>query len=158
MHDPVVRCFKDDFDRFWGLLEKQMRVCPDDLWSKKAGGWPVWQQFLHAVGTVEFFIQAEGEASAFKVGKDVIMLSSTPDKAVSRTELLDLAERMQELAHSFMNGVNRDSMTERYEPLSARFGREVTKQFVMLALVRHCNYHMGCIDAIFREYGHEGVY
>lgn len=49
MPDQIIKCFAEEFDRFFSMLEKQIDICPDDLWSRQAGGYIFWQLLLHTL-------------------------------------------------------------------------------------------------------------
>ena len=157
--DPTIACFREEFDRFHGLLEQHIDRCPEDLWEARAGGYPYWQQLLHAFACVELYALPEGEPSRqTRYPRAVVMLSDVPESAMTRDEMRALAADMKTLAHAFMDGQSAATLTARHEPLCRFFGREITQQFALLGLVRHACYHLGCCDAILRERGLPGVY
>ena len=159
MHDPVISCFKDEFDRFFGLLEKQIDVCPDDLWTQKTGGYIFWQQLLHVIACVELYALPEGESSkqtAYERG--VIMLSALPKRHMTKTEMRELAAAMKTLAHTFIDGQSTATLTSKHARISKALGKELTNQHALMGLVRHACYHLGCCDAALRQHGVPGVY
>ena len=156
--DAVIQCFKDDFERFWGLMEKQIDICPDEIWSKKAGGWIFWQQILHSIGCVELFVLPEGESSSLPFSREEVLLIKEPGQAVSKVEMLELAGRMKGLADAYIASTTAQTLTSPEAGISKRMGRELTRQYAIIALIRHCCYHLGCCDATLREHGIQGVY
>ncbi|MDR2891547.1 MAG: DinB family protein [Deltaproteobacteria bacterium] len=156
--DPVIKGFREEFDRFWGLMEQQIEVCPDEIWNRKESGWVFWQQHYHTAACVELFALPEGRPSAIKLEREVWMLVKEPQSAVSKQEMLDLFKAMRALAYEYMEASNTANLAEVDPVLSKRFGREVTRLFALMGLIRHCCYHLGCCDSIFRNNGMKGVY
>ena len=156
--DPVIKGFRDEFDRFWDLMEKQITVCPEEIWNQKESGWVFWQQIYHTAACVELFALPEGRPSALELEREVWMLAKEPERAVSKREMLDLFGSMRLLAYDYMRETNTGSLAEVDPVLSKRFGRELTRQFALLGLIRHCCYHLGCCDSILRNHGLKGVY
>lgn len=159
MSDPVIDCFREDFERFFSLLKQQVEVCPDDLWATKAGGSIFWQQLLHAFACIELYALPEGEPSRQTLyPRDVVMLSATPDRTMTKAEMYSLAADVKLLADAFIAGQTAATLTARHSGLSKALGRELTNQHALLGLVRHACYHLGSCDAVLRDHGIAGVY
>ena len=158
--NPLIQCFKSEFDRFFELLKKQVEVCPQDLWTKKVGGYIFWQQQLHAVMCVGLIYVEENDDIAAEVGfsREVIMLSAEPSEEMSKEGLFILVEKVHKLAHTFMSSINDADLTKKHTVMSKTLGREMSNQNALIAMTRHCCYHLGCCDAILREHGIKGVY
>lgn len=157
--DPMIQCFKDEYDRFAGLMEQQITMCPEAVWMRKAGGWPFWQQIFHTVMLSEFYALAEGLPSAQdRFSPEVVMLSQEPDGCMTKEEMLALSGRMKALVHEFMGGLTVEDLTREHPRLSKVFGRSVSNQFALIGAIRHYCYHLGCCDAILRDNGLKGVY
>ena len=159
MRDPIIACFKDEFDRFFGMLEKQIDVCPAELWNKKTGGYVFWQQLFHTIACVEMCALPEGEPSRqTRYEREVIMFSSTPEQGMTQEEMRDLAATMKTLAHAYIEGQTVATLTERNARMSKTLGKELTNQHALIGLIRHVCYHLGCCDAALRDHGVAGVY
>ena len=159
--DTIIMCFRNDFDRFWDLMEKQIDVCPDDLWTQKVGGYIYWQQIFHSILCVEFFSICQADSEPVlqkKYPLDVAMLKTVPDMVISKQEMHDLAKQAKAIAHNFMEKLTVENLTEPQVQMSNRMKREQTMQNALIALIRHCTYHLGCCDAVLRQHGLEGVY
>lgn len=159
MHDPVISCFKEEFSRFFALLEKQIEVCPDDLWRKKTAGYIFWQQLLHAIACVELYALPEGESSkqtAYERG--VVMLSAIPKRHMTKKEMRGMADNMKQLAHAFIDKQTTATLTDKHARISKALGKELTNQHALIGLIRHACYHLGCCDAALRDHGLTGVY
>lgn len=158
MSDPVIQCFRDEFDRFFDLLEKQIENCPDDLWISKAGGYLVWQQFFHSLACTLLFAGSEDVFTSLGYSPQVIMLTHEANKAMTREQMQALAPKARQKAHAFFDGQSVATLTEKNEGLSKGLGREMTNQNAAIALIRHNCYHLGACDAVLRDNGLPGVY
>ncbi|MDR0826593.1 MAG: DinB family protein [Desulfovibrio sp.] len=159
--DPQIQYFKDDVERFWGMMEQQIEVCPDALWNKKAGGFVFWQQILHSVGCAEIYALEDPEPPLSVMSEystDVVMLNKEPDTKVSKTKLREVSDRVKKLVLTFLDGLTPQSISGQHERMTRRMGRLQTRQHAAQALIRHCGYHLGGCDAALREHGVKGVY
>ena len=52
----VVNGMKGYYERGMEFLFRLIDECPDDLWTKKGGGFFYWQQVYHAFYIVDFFL------------------------------------------------------------------------------------------------------
>ena len=156
--DAIMQSFKNDFDCFWGLMLKQIEVCPDELWNRRVGGWIFWQQVMHSIACVELFVLPEGQAGENRFSRDDMLLLRDSDERPSKAELLEMAGKMKELADSYIDNTTSAQLGDIEPGMTRRLGRESTRQNAIMALIRHCCYHLGCCDAILRENGIPGVY
>lgn len=153
-----VTCIKDDYDRFWGMLEKQLEICPEALWTEKVAGWFFWQQLYHAMYSIDFYTRPDEEPTQAPFSYEISMLAEDAPRHLSKDELLAFAARMKKRAHAYIEATNPQNMNDNNPFLSRRLGKEVTRLYTAIAMIRHCNYHLGCCDAIFRERGLPAVY
>lgn len=157
--DPIVQGFKDEFKRFIGLQKKQIADCPEDVWQKKAGGYYFWQQQLHSLGCISLFVLPEGEPEpVLPFPRAVVMLSEEPQGLMTKGDMLALADRMAALANTVMSAMPDADLPKKNERMSKSLGRDCTNQSALMALVRHCCYHLGCCDSVLRDHGLPGVY
>jgi hypothetical protein len=156
--DAFVKCIKDDFDRFQGMLEKQIDLCPADLWTEKVAGWYFWQQLYHAFYSMEFYTRSDEEPPQSLFSPEVSMLAAEPERHLDKDELHAFAAKMKQRAHAYITATTPQNMDEVNPVVSRRLGRELNRLGTVIAMIRHYNYHLGCCDAIFRERGLAGVY
>lgn len=159
MNDQIIDCFKEEFNRFFTLLEQQMDLCPDDLWNQKAGGFIFWQQHLHTLSCTFLYSMPDGgffESLPYKPG--VLMLSEEPDFTLTKDEMRGWAQKAKSAAHEFIDRQTVSSLTGRHQLMSSLLKRELTNQSALIALIRHLCYHLGCCDTALRDRGLGGVY
>ena len=159
MSDPVIACFQAEFERFFAMVEKQIEVCPDELWEKKAGGWPFWQQIFHNLACIEIYALPEGSASQQTMySKQVAMLSEQPAKPMSKAAMKDFAATMRKVADQFFATMSAETLTAKHAAMSKLLNRDMANQNALIAMVRHTCYHLGCCDSVLRDHGIPGVY
>jgi len=159
MSRAIVENQRGSFDFAFSLLQQYMEVCPDEIWNKKFGGWPVWQQVYHALNAVDFFIAAPGaEPVKGLVPAEVGSLKVQGEKPVSRDEMKEFAKLVKSAADGYMNALNDADMTKISEGATARMGRETRHATVMALMIGHILYHLGSCDAALREQGLKGVF
>ena len=157
--DIIVKCFRDDFDRFYDMLLAQIDLCPDAVWTSEESGYPYWQQILHAVAMTELYSLPEGASPRQKrYSMQVAMLSEETDDHMSKAELRYLAEDVRQGVYTFMDGMTAEKLTSLNQKLTRILKRDTLYLNTLIALVRHLTYHIGCCDAVLRSHGIKGVY
>ena len=145
--------------RSFGLAEEYLRVCPENIRDKKFGGWPVWQQLLHAFTAVDFFLPPTGgtpEPSG--IDPDVARLKSTPATPMSKLALEDLLSKTQDKVAKYIAAMDDAKLAQKHEALSSYFGRDVSQAEALALIASHTMYHLGSCDAALREHGLPGVF
>lgn len=159
MSRAIVENQRGSFDFAFSLMRQFMDVCPEDLWARKFGGWPVWQQVYHALNAVDFFISAPGaEPVKGLVPPDVSALKAQGKKPVSKTTMKEFADQVKAAADGYMAALTDEDMTAVAEGATSRMGRETRHATVMAMMVGHLLYHLGSCDAALRENGMKGVF
>ena len=161
MRDPVIACFWEEFERFFDYTVKQVEVCPEELWSQKIAGDPLWQQFLHTFACIELFYALPDTAAVpILAGRSLeeVLLKRESGSPMSKAAMLDYATHMKELAKAYMDELNSARLTEPHPRMSAAMNKPRTHQHALMGMVRHACYHLGCCDTILRERGLDGVY
>ena len=153
-----ITCFRADFDRFFGMLELQMERCPDGLWAEHVGGWPISQQFFHSLVCNEVYVFPDKEPDWHGHSKEIAMLDRDLDAPISRDAMRKLAATMKRAAHTYMDGLSAVALTEKHQTFSRLMGKDMNHLQALIAMIRHCNYHLGCIDTLFIERGIPLVY
>lgn len=159
MSQAIVQSQRGSFDFSFSLLMQFIDVCPDEIWNKKFGGWPVWQQIYHTLGAFQFFLSSPGtEAIAGLVAQDVGTLAVQGDSPVSKEAMKDFAAQVKAAADAFLSTLTDADLTAKAEAVSARMQRETPYATVMVMMSAHILYHLGSCDAALREHGLKGVF
>jgi hypothetical protein len=164
MSQAIIAGQRASFEHAFGMMLQFIEVCPDDVWTKKFGGWPVWQQVYHALGTCQFFALKEGETPEQGLyPPEVHRFQSTPDAAPAKKDIQEYAARMKARADSYFTamqdadlpGVNQ-SLTSRLRAFGVQ--HDFTHSQTMAMLSGHLLYHLGSCDAALRDIGLKGVF
>ena len=164
MSQAIIAGQKAAFEHAYGLVTQFIEVCPDDIWTKKFGGWPVWQQVYHALGTCQFFTLQDGETPEQALyPPEVGSLQSTPDVPPAKKDMLAYAARMKAKADAYIHALKDADLPGINQGLTARvkaFGmpREFSHSQTLVMLSGHALYHLGSCDAALREHGLKGVF
>ena len=164
MSQSIIGGLRFSFEHAYGLMTQFIEVCPEDIWTKKFGGWPVWQQVYHALGTLQFFTLQDGETPEQGLyPQEVNSLKSIPDTCPAKKGVLEYATRMKAKADVYINNLRDADLPSVNLGLTARmkaFGmsHEFSHSQTLALLSGHLLYHLGSCDAALRERGLKGVF
>lgn len=159
MTSIITQNLEGNIKHVYGLLNKFMDVCPDDIWAKKFGGWPVWQQVYHALAAVDFFIrplEAPEETPLF--GGEEASLSVCAKTTAGKDQLKAYAAKAEERINSYIAGLDDTKLAQSNAGLTARMGMPATHAGTLSLIAAHTLYHLGSCDAALRERGIPGVF
>lgn len=162
MSRSIVVPLQGSFEHSFSLLLKFIEVCPEDVWQKKFGGWPVWQHVYHALATMDFFVIGLEEEhikglfapEAGNVGN----FEHTPDKAPSKAAMQEFAALVKTKTDAYINGLLDTDLSGKNEGFSTRINMDMTHASTLSILSGHILYHLGSCDAALRERGLKGVF
>lgn len=156
----TLNALKGNFDATHGMLLKFIEICPDTVWSKTSGGFPVWQQVFHAFACYDFFVRDDQAAPtalmyAEKEG-DVVAFKERP-AAPTKDEVIQAGEKAKKMVDDFVAKQNDTTLSDKHTGISARLGNEMSNAGMLGFLAAHNLYHLGCCDSALREEGLSGV-
>lgn len=159
MSRAIVENQRGSFEFAFSLLHQFMDVCPDTIWNKKFGGWPIWQQVYHALNAMDFFIAApDAESVKGLVSPEVGFLKVQGATPVSKADMKAFANLVKTAADGYMDALTDADLATLAEGATRRMGRETRHATVMALMVGHLFYHLGSCDAALRENGLTGVF
>ena len=159
MSQAIVQNQRGSFDFAFSLLMQYIDVCPDDTWSRKFGGWPIWQQVSHALNAVDYCIpEPNAEPVKALAAPEIGSLSVAGETPISKADMKDFATKVKAAADGYMNARTDADLTKKAEGASARMGRETLHATVMALMIGHILYHLGSGDSALRENGLKGVF
>lgn len=156
-----VTALQGNFERTHGMLMKFIEICPENIWAKTSGGFPVWQQIFHAFACYDFFIRDEKAANTTLMfgekENDIVGFKERP-AAPSKNEIIQAGEKAKKMVDDFFAVQNDATLSQKHEGISARLGAEMSTLGVLSFLAAHNLYHLGSCDAALRDEGLEGVF
>jgi uncharacterized damage-inducible protein DinB len=131
-----------------------IRDSPEDLWGQKAGGFVFWQQILHTLTGLNFWMRLEKTpfTEPFSGKKIYPELDKAPEDVLSKMELREYKEQVAQLCNAFFEGKDDAWLRQ----ASVLYGK-ISNLDVVMMQVRHMQYHVGHCNSILRERGVEAV-
>lgn len=158
MSAEFVSKLKSGLDFAFALSEKFLSICPDDVWQKKFGGWPVSRQFYHAIDVTGFFttaISAEVPANPCPGGGE---LANDGGPLATREQAGEFLGSVRAAVDKMAAGLVDADLLRKNESASQMFGRDFSNAEVIQIMGAHVLYHLGSCDAALREQGLEGAF
>ena len=141
------------------LLNKFMDVCPEDIWAKKFGGWPVWQQIYHAISALDYFCAPLGAPEGpTPFGAEEAELATLGATAPGKAEFKAYAAKAQERVKTYLSGLDDATLPQSNAGLAERMHMPATHANTLSLITAHTLYHLGSCDAALRESGLPGVF
>jgi hypothetical protein len=161
MANPIKDSLAANVAHAFGLMDEFLKLCPEDIWAQRFGGWPLWRQFFHSFSAADFFIRPENAAEApspFGADAGNLHIKDCAAPTPSKEDMLQYMEPAQKRVNDYLAGLDDATLGQINKGLSARMGRECTHAFTVALLVSHTLYHLGSCDAALRESGRPGVF
>ncbi len=161
MSTAITQSLEGNVLHAFTLANEFLKVCPEEIWEKQFGGWPIWRQFFHCFTAVDFFLRPEGAAvkpPPFGEGMGDLSVRETSVAAPAREQMRDYMNAMLERTRGYIAGLDDTALARKNEELSTRFGRDVTHASTLVLIAAHTMYHLGSCDAALRESGRPGVF
>lgn len=158
MPDGFCNIFQAGNDRALSLYEKFLAICSSDLWTKKAGGWPLCNQYYHGLNATAHMIGAlTGEIIEDPCPEAGDLLKPADIKPTKEQAARYLQNIRVALARAYEKMTD-SLLLENNAPLSKMLGSDVTNAGVLELMAMHMLYHLGSCDAALRDAGQEGAF
>jgi hypothetical protein len=161
MANPIKDSLAASVAHTFGLMDEFLKLCPEDIWAQRFGGWPVWRQFFHSFSAVHFFLRAENaaeEPSPFGADAGDLKVKDSAAAVPSKEKMREYMETAQKRMDSYLASLDDAALGQINKGVSARMGRECTHAATITLCVGHTMYHLGSCDAALRESGRPGVF
>ena len=159
MSKEIVQGLTGQFKWAAKFYDKFIDSCPEEIWGKPSGRFPVWQTVYHALGCVPFFLTPkEGPQPAALYPQEVLLFKDLSRPPADRKQLAAYAKEVNALAGDFLAGLSDADLAKPHEGLSSRIGIPRTNLEAVSVLVGHHMYHFGMCDAALRADGLEGLF
>ena len=161
MTTPIKDSLAASVAHAFGLMDEFLKLCPEDIWAQRFGGWPIWRQFFHSCSAADFFLRPENAAetpSSFGTDAGNLGVKDSDAPTPGKDKMLEYLEAVQKRVNDYLAGLDDAALGQINKVLSARMGRECTYAATIALLVGHTMYHLGSCDAALRESGRPGVF
>ncbi len=159
MANTAVMSLKGPIDKTFALAAAYIDVCPENIWGKKFGGWPAWQQLYHGLAAIDFFLRGPDDAQAKALYDHAVGdLKETPAQAPDKAAFKSFLETAKARIDAYCAGLDDADLAKNNPGLSKRFGADMTHAITLSLMAGHLFYHLGGCDAALRENGLKGVF
>ena len=160
MSRQIVAELAANFERAHGFYLQFIDQCPDDLWTKKFGAWPLWQHIVHVYGSIDHFtLQAGQNPTPYPCGVgNLLIFEFKAGEAVDKNTMRAYVLTMKAKADVYINGLTDAMLGEKNMGFSARKSEDRTHALTLSVLAGHAYYHFGTLDTALREHGYKGIY
>jgi hypothetical protein len=144
-------------DDYFGVQEKFLAACPEDLWAEKFANWPIWQYFWHVMWINDRFLpgpNAPNPAGA----TDESALFQPKGATIPKAEAIKYWAAQKPKTEAFVKSLTDKSLFERNEIVFKLINVEWTNVISVIKLHSHAFYHLGTFDAALRNRGLAGIY
>lgn len=139
------------FDKFWV-------ICPENIWRKKAGGWPVGQQFYHSLWATSMFIFSMGGEKIDNPDPQAGQLGEDRDYCPSKEDAKKFFNGISLAINQLLDKLDDEDLLKNNPGLSKMLGQDVNNAECFNMMVSHMLYHLGSCDAALRNEGLEGAW
>ncbi|HEX3046116.1 MAG TPA: DinB family protein [Bacillota bacterium] len=149
MNAKIINACQTHFFFSFSMLEKLIEACPEDTWDLKAGGFVFWQQLLHALSGINFWMRSSPEPpfiEPFRERNVYPELEQDPEGKVTRAELLEYKDDVKGICVGFF--LNKD---DEWLCHSSPIYDQITNLDVVFMQIRHIQYHVGHCNSILRD-------
>lgn len=158
MSQALVRALQGNIESAFSLVTAFMEVCPEEIWSKKFGGWPVAHQLYHALNVAVLFVDKQKGADLNNPCPEAGNLSGSAGPAPSKAQAREFLATVKGVVNNYIDGLTDETLAQKNETVSGIIGQNYTHASVMALLASHTYYHLGSCDAALREHGLKGVF
>ena len=150
----LLEIAKTQFDLSFFMLEKMIEKCPDDLWNEKKGGFVFWQQLLHALSGVNYWLRINNDKYIEPfVGRKVYPeLEHEPEDQLTKEDLTVYKNVVKEISEVFFHEKDDEWLGN-----NSIIYDKIKNLDVIFMQVRHLQYHVGHCNSILRENNREPV-
>ena len=158
MSTTSVLGLQDIFESAYGATEQFIDVCPDEIWSRSFGGWPIWQHVYHSLLFTELFaLDSKESPEKHPLSMEVAVFAQTPDTPWSKYDAREFAMRVRTQAEAYFAVLTDADLDRKHGMLSQFFKKDMPQTAAASIMAGHVYYHLGVCDAALREQGLKGI-
>lgn len=151
MSQEYVKCYQDSMLFAFGHYEKFLEICSDEAWKEKTGGWSLAQQFYHGLVATDMLLSSITGTTVPNPNPEAGQILAKPDVLPTREQAAEFFGNIKIAAQSMFDNLQDETLLEKNEDVSKKFGREITNAVVLELIPCHLLYHLGSCDAALRN-------
>lgn len=153
MANDYVKPYINIADFTFGLCEKFLVLCPENIWLEKFGGFPVCDQYYHALIAAASMVSSISGKPIDNPVPDAGNLSIESEKQPTTEEaknyLLNIIKAFKNTTASLSN----EDLPKKNIPMSEKLGRDISVAETLGFISCHTQYHLGACDGALRATG-----
>ena len=180
MSKRIVSQLAANFARTHHLYLQFVDQCPDELWVKRFGPWPLWQHIVHVYGSIDHLVLQEGqEPTPYPCRADnILAFAFDADAMMDKTAMRVYMQIMKAKADAYIDGLTDAALGETHAGYSSRKihsmnaaapggtpaghsappKEDCSHALALSMLAAHPFYHFGILDTALRDHGCKGIY
>jgi hypothetical protein len=155
MSDIATQGLKAIFERVFNGMEQFIEICPDEIWKRTFGGWPIWQHVYHVLVSAGLTMGENPESAPLPA--EVAHFSQTPDVPWGKDEAKTFAAQKKAKAEAYFAQLDDAALVQNNERLSKSFAHNMPQSAAISLMTGHLFYHLGVCDSALREQGLKGI-
>ncbi|MFX1425856.1 MAG: DinB family protein [Promethearchaeota archaeon] len=129
-----------------GMLEQNLKSCPDEVWDDRIGGPPFWQVAYHAMWYLDWYLSDSKDARnnfKWKFGRKIPnALRNTSELVLTQEQLFEYLSEIKEKAKSRFDNLTSDELIQ--PSIFEWHGNSVLSS--VLYNLRHVMLHIGALN------------
>ncbi|MDR2141376.1 MAG: DinB family protein [Deltaproteobacteria bacterium] len=145
-------------DDYFGVQEKFLAACPEDLWAETFANWPIWQYFWHVLWINDRFLPGPPVANPAGGTQELALFQAKSPKPLAKAEVAKLWLEQKPRTEAFVKSLTDATLYQRNEDVFKLIAVDWTNVVSVIKLHSHAFYHLGTFDAALRQRGLPGIY
>lgn len=146
--NSILEIEKKTFDLSYAMLGGIIELCPESLWNEVKGGFVFWQQLLHALTGVNYWMRDSAVAfvEPFPERKVYPELDHRPEGRLTKDELRKYKTKVDGIVERFYGRRDEAWLLE-----PSKLFAKINNLEIINMQIRHIQYHVGHCECVFRQ-------
>ena len=144
--DIIKVALNEQYGAAIGMLEQDLKSCPNEVWDDRTSGPPFWQVAYHAMWYLDWYLSDSKEARnnfKWKFGRKIPnALRNTPEIVLTQEQLFEYLSEIKEKAKIRFDNLASDELIQ--PPIFEWHGNSVLSS--LLYNLRHVMLHIGALN------------
>ncbi|NHJ31795.1 MAG: DinB family protein [Asgard group archaeon] len=142
-----VKICKNEYHALIQMLQKEIKLCTEELWNKEIDEPPFWQQVYHTIYYLDFYLgdNPKKRPERFTVREN---LNEKMDEILTKKELLDYLASVKEKCDQVLKELTMEKLEEK----NSYFWTGPTLAHRLIYNIRHSQHHIGRLNSILRRH------
>jgi hypothetical protein len=144
----VIEIEKQNLDISFHMFCNILDYFSDDFWNKRVGGFVFWQQFVHVLCGIDYWMRDTNDSyiNPFNNLKIYTELEMDPEDVLSKKQVIIFRDNVANKIHEYFK-----DKTDRWLLEESKIEINYTNLDIVTMQIRHIQYHLGCFECYLRE-------